>query len=171
MMDLTSYIRNIENFPSPGILFKDITPLLADPEAFKFALERMAEFFDPKSVDVIAAIESRGFILGAPLALALKKPLVLLRKPGKLPFKTISESYDLEYGKAELHMHIDSIKPGNKVALIDDVLATGGTMKASANLIEKSGGQVLGCGFLIEINFLQGRKKLEGIYCKSVLEY
>ena len=170
-MDLDRYIRTIKDFPAAGVLFKDITPLLANPEAFAEAIKRMTDFFSADSIDSIAAVESRGFILAAPIALSLKKPLILLRKPGKLPYKTTSEIYALEYGNAELHMHIDSIKPGDRVALVDDVLATGGTMKASADLIQKSGGVIALCGFLIEIEFLKGRQKLAAFNCQSVLNY
>ena len=170
-MDLNSHIRNIENFPKQGILFKDITPLLAAPQAFQYAVDKMQHLIKDDEIDVIAAVESRGFIFAAPIALEMKKPLVLLRKPGKLPFRTYSESYALEYGNAELHMHIDSVRPGQRVALVDDVLATGGTMKASANLIQKNGGVVVSCCFLIEIEFLQGREKLSDIKCHSVLKF
>src|SRR5262245_39066425 len=127
-MDLAKYIRDIPDFPKPGILFKDITPLLADPRAFAEAIRRFTEYYQAKGIDAIAAAEARGFLFAAPLALQLKKPLVPLRKPGKLPFRTYSLKYDLEYGSAELQMHADSFHHGARVLLIDDVLATGGTM-------------------------------------------
>src|SRR5436190_10775657 len=126
-MDLTKYIRDIPDFPKPGILFKDITPLLADPAAFQEAIERMTEHYGGRPVDAVAAVEARGFLFAAPLALALRKPLIPLRKPGKLPYRTYSLSYDLEYGSAELHVHIDGVSDGARVLLVDDLLATGGT--------------------------------------------
>jgi adenine phosphoribosyltransferase len=159
-MDLAQYIRDIPDFPKPGILFKDITPLLADPPAFAEAIGRFCEYYQHKRVDAIAAAEARGFLFAAPIALKLKKPLVPLRKPGKLPFRTYSLKYDLEYGSAELQMHTDSFAHGARVLLIDDLLATGGTMAAGAQLVEQAGGQVVGCAFLVELAFLHGREKL-----------
>src|SRR5438128_2467321 len=156
-MDLAKYIRDIPDFPKPGVLFKDITPLLADPSAFAEAIRRFTEYYQSKRVDAIAAAEARGFLFAAPLALQIKKPLVPLRKPGKLPYRTYSLKYDLEYGSAELHMHTDGVTRGARVLLIDDLLATGGTMLAGAQLIEQAGGVVVGCGFLVELEFLGGR--------------
>ena len=144
-MNLPDYIRDIPDFPKPGVLFKDITPLLADAGAFAYA---------------VAAAEARGFLFAAPMALELRRPLVPLRKPGKLPYRTHSMSYDLEYGSAELHVHIDGVNQGARVLLVDDLLATGGTMQAGCKLIEKAGGAVVGCAFLVELAFLQGRDKL-----------
>ena len=155
-MDLSSYIRDIPDFPKPGILFKDITPLLADPSAFEYA---------------IAAAEARGFLFAAPLALELHKPLIPLRKPGKLPYRTYSLKYDLEYGEAELHMHQDGIDGGAKVLMVDDLLATGGTMAAGCRLVEQAGGVVLGCAFLVELAFLDGRKRLDGYDVFSLVKY
>ena len=160
-MDLTKYIRDIPDFPKPGILFKDITPLLADPDAFQFAIDRMTEHYRGRRVDVVAAVEARGFLFAAPLALSLHRPLVPLRKPGKLPYRTYSLSYDLEYGSAELHVHTDGVSNGAHVLLVDDLLATGGTMKAGCQLVEKAGGRVVGCCFLVELSFLEGRAKLQ----------
>src|SRR5437763_4705365 len=134
-MDLTAFIRDIPDFPKPGILFKDITPLLADPVAFRHAIDRWGVEFDGRPIDAIAAAEARGFLFAAPLALRLHKPLVPLRKPGKLPHRTYSLKYDLEYGSAELQMHADSLPAGGRVLLVDDVLATGGTMAAGAQLV------------------------------------
>lgn len=159
-MDLKKYVRDVADFPKPGIMFKDITPLLSSPEAFSSAIEQMAEKYHGARVDAIAAAEARGFLLAAPLAYVLKKPLIPLRKPGKLPYATKSFSYDLEYGTATLHMHIDAFKPGDHVLLVDDVLATGGTMQAACKLVEQSQGKVAGCAFLIELAFLEGSKKL-----------
>jgi len=170
-MDLNEYIRNVPDFPKPGVQFKDITPLLADPSAFGYACARLAAHFAKTPLDVIAAAEARGFLFAAPMALELRKGLVPLRKPGKLPYQTISYKYSLEYGTAELHMHVDGVKPGSKVLLVDDVLATGGTMMAACKLIEQAGGTVVGCAFLIELGFLGGREVLQGYDCFSILNY
>ncbi len=170
-MDLAKYIRDIPDFPKPGIMFKDITPLLADPAAFAEATRRLTAYYESKRIDAIAAAEARGFLLAAPLALALRKPLVPLRKPGKLPYRTYSLKYELEYGSAELQMHTDSITQGARVLLIDDLLATGGTMLAGAQLIEQAGGEVASCGFLVELTFLQGREKLKPREVFSLLKF
>ncbi|MGL6097169.1 MAG: adenine phosphoribosyltransferase [Fimbriiglobus sp.] len=170
-MDLNSYIRDIPDFPKPGILFKDITPLLADPSAFEYAISRMAAHYATTEIDAIAAAEARGFLFAAPLALQLRKPLVPLRKPGKLPYRTYSLKYDLEYGQAELHMHVDGVAAGAKVLLVDDLLATGGTMAAGGKLIEQAGGVVVGCAFLVELGFLNGRAKLPGYDVFSLMTY
>jgi adenine phosphoribosyltransferase len=170
-MDLTAYIRDVPDFPKPGVLFKDITPLLADPKAFGYAVAKMAAHFATAPLGAIAAAEARGFLFAAPLALELNLPLVPLRKPGKLPYKTHSFKYDLEYGSAELHMHIDGIPEGSKVLLVDDVLATGGTMAAAGKLVEQAGGSVAGCAFLIELGFLGGRAHLPGYEVFSLLTY
>jgi adenine phosphoribosyltransferase len=170
-MDLSQYIRDIPDFPKPGILFKDITPLLAEPRAFRYAVEQLVEHYPAQSVDVVAAAEARGFLFAAPLALRMNKPLVPLRKPGKLPHKTHSLRYELEYGSAELHMHIDAVSPGARVLLIDDLLATGGTMEASCRLIEKAGGKVVACAFLVELAFLGGRARLHPHEVFSLIPY
>lgn len=170
-MDLNSYIRDIPDFPKPGILFKDITPLLADPSAFEYVIARLAAHYSKSDIDAIAAAEARGFLFAAPLALELHKPLVPLRKPGKLPYRTYSLKYDLEYGQAELHMHTDGISPGAKVLLVDDLLATGGTMAAGCKLIEQAGGTIVGCAFLVELGFLNGRAKLAGYDVFSLMMY
>src|SRR5947209_449902 len=159
-MDLTKYIRNIPNFPKPGILFKDITPLLADPAAFHEAIHQMVKHYETKPIDAISAAEARGFLFAAPLAFLMKKPLVPLRKPGKLPYQTHKLQYDLEYGQAELHVHIDGFNPGAKVLLVDDLLATGGTLEAACKLIEQAGAQVVSCCVLVELSFLNGRQRL-----------
>src|ERR1700676_897172 len=152
-MDLNHYIRDIPDFPKPGILFKDITPLLANPEAFRDSILQFATHYRTQPIDAIAAAEARGFLFAAPLALQLSKPLIPLRKPGKLPFRTYSLKYELEYGSAELHVHIDGVITGARVLLVDDLLATGGTMRAGCQLIEKAGGQVASCAFLVELAF------------------
>ena len=159
-MDLAKYIRDIPDFPKPGILFKDITPLLAEPEAFREAIRLMHEHYRGRRIDAVAAAEARGFLFATPLALLLERPLIPLRKPGKLPYRTHALQYDLEYGSAELQVHIDGVAAGAQVLLVDDLLATGGTMLAGCRLIEKAGGRVAGCAFLVELTFLKGREKL-----------
>ena len=170
-MNFDAYIRDIPDFPKPGILFKDITPLLAEPTVFRASVEHLAERYGQQKIDAIAAAEARGFLFAAPLALALRVPLVPLRKPGKLPYRTYSLKYDLEYGHAELHMHVDAIKEGQRVLMVDDVLATGGTMAAGCKLVERAGGIVVSCAFLVELSFLEGRKKLEGYDLFSLVSY
>lgn len=160
-MDLASYIRDIPDFPKPGILFKDITPLLAEPRAFEHAIQLLCERYKNTPIDAVAAAEARGFLFAAPLAMIMKRPLIPLRKPGKLPYRTHALQYDLEYGSAELHVHIDGVAAGARVLLIDDLLATGGTMKAGCQLIEKAGGKVAACAFLVELDFLKGREQLK----------
>src|SRR6185436_18444322 len=170
-MDLTQYIRDIPDFPKPGILFKDITPLLAEPPAFRHAIDLMREHYQGQQVDAVAAAEARGFLFAAPLAFLLKKPLIPLRKPGKLPYRTYSLKYELEYGSAELHVHIDGVNSGARVLLVDDLLATGGTMLAGCQLIEKAGGKVAGCAFLVELEFLKGRDVLRPYEVFSLIRY
>jgi adenine phosphoribosyltransferase len=170
-MDLAQYIRDIPDFPKPGILFKDITPLLAEPAAFQEAIDRLYEHYRATPIEAVAAAEARGFLFAAPLALRFQKPLVPLRKPGKLPYRTYSLKYELEYGSAELHVHIDGISEGARVLLVDDLLATGGTMRAGCQLVEKAGGKVAGCAFLVELNFLQGRELLKPHEVFSLIRY
>jgi adenine phosphoribosyltransferase len=170
-MNLADYIRDIPDFPKPGILFKDITPLLADPAAFQEAIDLLQAHYRDKAIDSIAAAEARGFLFAAPLALLMRKPLIPLRKPGKLPFRTYSLKYDLEYGSAELQVHIDGIVPGARVLMVDDLLATGGTMHAGCQLIEKAGGVVAGCAFLAELTFLKGRERLGSHDVFSLIRY
>jgi adenine phosphoribosyltransferase len=170
-MDLARYIRDIPDFPKPGIIFKDITPLLADPGAFQESIRRLHEQYQDQRIDAVAAAEARGFLFAAPLALMMKAPLIPLRKPGKLPYRTYSLKYELEYGSAELQVHIDSVVSGHRVLLIDDLLATGGTMLAGCQLIEKAGGQVVGCAFLVELAFLHGRDKLRPYDVFSLIQY
>lgn len=170
-MDLARYIRDIADFPKPGILFKDITPLLAAPAAFAQAIQQLCGHYASRQVDAVAAAEARGFLFAAPMALNMNVPLIPLRKPGKLPYQTHALQYDLEYGSAELHVHIDGVAKGARVLLVDDLLATGGTMAAGCQLIEKAGGQVAGCAFLVELAFLDGRKKLSPHEIFSLVQF
>jgi adenine phosphoribosyltransferase len=170
-MDLAKYIRDIPDFPKPGILFKDITTLLADPAAFRHAIEVLAEHYKDRRIDAVAAAEARGFLFAAPLSYLMKRPLIPLRKPGKLPYRTHALQYDLEYGSAELHVHIDGVVEGAQVLLVDDLLATGGTMQAGCRLIEKAGGKVASCAFLVELAFLNGREKLYPHEVFSLIRY
>lgn len=162
-MDLRQFIRDVPNFPKEGILFFDITPLLAAPQAFRYAVDAMAERFQDLGASKIVAAEARGFLFGAPLAYKMNLGFVPVRKPGKLPYKTTSVTYDLEYGTDTLCMHEDAVRPGDKVLIIDDLLATGGTCNGMIKLVQQSGGDVSGIGFLIELGFLDGTTKLEGI--------
>jgi adenine phosphoribosyltransferase len=159
---ITAAIRDVADFPKEGILFKDITPVLSDPELFKMTTELFCEHIRDKGITKIAAIDARGFIFAGAICDRLDIGMVLIRKHGKLPYKTYEESYDLEYGSSTLAIHQDSFVPGEKVALIDDLLATGGTAAASVNLIEKAGGEVAAILFLVELEFLKGRDKLAG---------
>lgn len=171
MKKVEDYIRSIPDFPEPGIIFRDVTSVLQDADGLKLAIDEMAKLLEGVECDVIAGAESRGFIFGMPLAYLLHKPFVLIRKAGKLPCETISKTYDLEYGSATIEVHKDSIKPGQKVVLIDDLIATGGTMKAAAELVEELGGEVVKMLFLIEIAGLEGRKVLEGYDVDAVVTY
>jgi adenine phosphoribosyltransferase len=159
-LELADYIRSIPDFPKPGILFRDITPLLSSPEAFSQAVARLAEAVRPWEPEVIVAVEARGFLFAAPLALELGAALVPVRKPGKLPYEKISYTYDLEYGTDTLEMHVDAIPAGAKVLVVDDLLATGGTVEACCRLVEKAGGQIAGVAFVIELAFLGGASKV-----------
>jgi adenine phosphoribosyltransferase len=170
-MNLTSYIRDIPDFPKPGIVFKDITPLLADPDAFAESIRLLCDHYKGQSIDAVAAAEARGFLFAAPMALIMKRPLIPLRKPGKLPHRTYSLKYELEYGTAELQVHIDGVGAGQRVLLVDDLLATGGTMEAGCQLIEKAGGVVAGCAFLVELSFLNGRAKLHRHEVFSLIQF
>ncbi len=170
-MDLKSKIREIENFPKEGINFKDITTLMQDGNAFKFAVDQFVKELKDKNVDVIVGPEARGFLMGTPVAYGLGVGFVPVRKPGKLPYETESYSYGLEYGVDTLEIHKDAIKPGQRVAIVDDLLATGGTMEAAAKLIEKLGGEVVSMQFLIELDFLNGREKLSNYDINSLVKY
>jgi adenine phosphoribosyltransferase len=166
---LKQHIRSVPDFPQPGVLFRDITPMLADPVAFGIAVEAMALQF--KGVDKVVAIESRGFILGAPVALDLHAGLVPVRKVGRLPAETIREGYALEYGVNTVEIHRDAIRPGERVLIVDDVLATGGTVRAAANLVQRLGGEVAGVSLLIELGFLNGRDRLTDLNLQTLLVY
>lgn len=157
---LKSIVRDVPDFPKPGILFKDITPLIADPRAFHTVVDLMAARVEDAGADALVAIESRGFLFGAALAVELELPLQLARKAGKLPYRTVGMSYDLEYGSARIEMHTDAIAAGASYAVIDDLIATGGTAAATARLVEQGGGRVAACLFVIELTFLDGRKAL-----------
>lgn len=170
-MDLAAYIRDIPDFPKPGILFKDITPLLANPAAFKETIRLLREHYRGRAIDAIAAAEARGFLFAAPLALDMNLPLVPLRKPGKLPYRTHKLQYDLEYGSAELHVHTDGFEPRANVLLVDDLLATGGTLEAACKLIEQAGAKVVSCAVLVELSFLKGRAKLQPHDVFSLITY
>ncbi len=170
-MMLNNYIRDIQDFPKKGIVFKDITPLLQDKSAFAKAVSELLKLVDNKQIDTVVGIEARGYFFGAVLAEKLGAGFVPIRKPGKLPFDIASQSYALEYGSDTLEMHRDSIKPGDRVLLHDDVLATGGTAQAAVSLIESLGGEVVQCNFLMELKFLNGRQKLNGHEVTTVLQY
>jgi adenine phosphoribosyltransferase len=170
-VDIRDWIRDIPDFPKPGILFKDITPLLGHPEAFQVSIDRLEAEYAGKGIDVIAAAEARGFIFGAPLALRIGAGFVPIRKPGKLPYATIAQEYALEYGNDRLEVHSDALGPGKRVLLIDDVLATGGTMCACRDLVRSTGAELVACAFVIELSFLGGRPKLEPCDVFSLITY
>ena len=171
MPDLKTKIREISDFPKKGINFKDITPLLEDARRFKQAIDLFVKEYKSKGIKKIIAIDARGFLIASALAYKLGSGIVIVRKKGKLPYKTIGSDYDLEYGKETLEIHQDSIKPGEKILIVDDVLATGGTALASAQLVEKLKGQIVGLAFLIELSFLQGREKLKKFKIISLVKY
>ena len=171
MKKLEDYVVSIPDYPEPGIIFRDVTSILQDAEGLKLAIDSLQAELDGLDFDVIAGTESRGFIFGMPIAYNLHKPFVLVRKKGKLPRETVSASYDLEYGSAEIEMHKDSIKPGQKVVLIDDLIATGGTIEAAAKLVEQLGGEVVKIIFLMELAGLHGREKLSKYDVESVIRY
>ena len=171
MKKLEDYVVSIPDYPEPGIIFRDVTSILQDAEGLKLAIDSLQAELDGLDFDVIAGTESRGFIFGMPIAYNLHKPFVLVRKKGKLPRETVSASYDLEYGSAEIEMHKDSIKPGQKVVLIDDLIAPGGTIEAAAKLVESLGGEVVRIIFLMELAGLKGREKLKNYDVRSVIRY
>ena len=171
MKKLEDYVVSIPDYPEPGIIFRDVTSILQDAKGLKLAIDSLQAELDGLDFDVIAGTESRGFIFGMPIAYNLHKPFVLVRKKGKLPRETVSASYDLEYGSAEIEMHKDSIKPGQKVVLIDDLIATGGTIEAAAKLVESLGGEVVRIIFLMELAGLKGREKLKNYDVRSVIRY
>lgn len=171
MKKMEEYIRCIPDFPEPGIMFRDVTSVLQDAEGLKLAIDSMIKLLDGVDFDVVAGTESRGFIFGVPVAYAMGKAFIPVRKKGKLPCETVSEKYALEYGFAEIEMHKDSIKPGQKVVLIDDLIATGGTIEAAIKLVERLGGEVVKIVCLMELAGLEGRRKLEGYDFEAVVTY
>ena len=171
MKKIEEYVRSIPDFPEPGIIFRDVTSILQDADGLKLAIDSMQDCLKDTDVDVIVGTESRGFIFGVPIAYNLHKPFVPVRKKGKLPCETVSRSYDLEYGSATIEMHKDSIKPGHKVAIIDDLIATGGTVEAAIKLVEELGGEVVKVVFLMELAGLKGRERLAGYDVASVIRY
>lgn len=168
---LERHVRDVPDFPEPGITFKDITPLLSDVDAFRFAIDALADHYCGDNIDHVVGIEARGFVVGAPLAYRCGVGFVPMRKPGKLPSAHHTEVYDLEYGTDELQMHTDAVAPGDRVLVIDDVLATGGTAAAAVRLVERCGAEVAGVGFLIELAFLGGAAKLQGHEVFTLLRY
>lgn len=168
---LEKFIRNVPDWPKKGILFRDITPLLADSKAFSAAISKLCRLFNHRQFDYVAAAEARGFIFGSAVALKLGKGFIPVRKKGKLPYKTESITYDLEYGKSTVEVHRDAIKKGAKVLMVDDLLATGGTMAAACKLIERIGGKIIGIAFLVELSELGGREKLDEYDIKTIIRY
>lgn len=171
MKKMEDYVRSIPDFPEPGIIFRDVTSVLQDADGLHMAIDKMQELLADMEFDVLAGAESRGFIFGMPIAYNLHKPFVLVRKKGKLPCETVEKEYDLEYGKATIEMHKDAIKPGQKVVLVDDLIATGGTMEAAAKLVEELGGEVVKIIFLMELVGLKGRERLKEYDVESVICY
>lgn len=171
MKKIEEYIRSIPDFPEEGIIFRDVTSVLQDPDGFGLAIDSMKKLLNGVDFDVVVGTESRGFMFGAPIAYSMHKAFVPVRKKGKLPMETISKEYDLEYGSATIEMHKDSIKPGQKVVVVDDLIATGGTIEASIQLIEELGGEVVKAIFLIELAGLNGRDRLKGYDVDSVITY
>ncbi len=170
-MNLKERVRSVLNYPKDGIDFKDITPILQDPEAFRECIWQMTDMVKDEQITIVAGTEARGFILGAPVAIELRKGFIPVRKPGKLPSDTISHKYELEYGNDTLEIHRDAIKPGDRVLIVDDLLATGGTALATAKLVEELGGTVVAMIFLIELEFLNARKILEYYDIRSLIKY
>lgn len=170
-MDLSKKIRSIKDHPIEGVTFRDVTTLLRDKDAYKEAIDQLIELARPYNPDQVVGVEARGFVVGAPVAYGLNSGFVMVRKPGKLPHDTLSKSYGLEYGDDQIEMHTDSIKEGEKIIIIDDLLATGGTCKATIDLVEELGGVVEACIFLIELEDLPGRQVLDGYEIKSIIKY
>ena len=168
---LKQYVRDVRDFPQPGIIFRDITPLLARKEIFREVVDMMSKRWTQTGPDLVAAIEARGFIPGAAIAVKLNAGFVPIRKVGKLPWKTISEAYQLEYGTDQLQIHSDAVEPGQKVLIVDDLLATGGTVQGTIELVERLKGDVIGLAFLVELEFLHGRDRLDGRRVTSVIRY
>lgn len=170
-INLKSKIRDVPDFPKPGIIFKDITTLLQDSDALRLSVDLLAKQYQNKTIDKVVGIEARGFIFGAAVAYAINAGFVIIRKPGKLPYRTIKQTYELEYGFDEIEIHEDAIKSGEQILLVDDLLATGGTMAAAAELITEMGAEIVGISFLIELTFLNGREKLQGYNIHSLIKY
>jgi adenine phosphoribosyltransferase len=170
-VDLSSLIRDIPDFPEPGVVFKDITPVLANPEAFSELVMALAEPNRASEINKVAGIEARGFTLAAPVAKELEAGFIPLRKPGKLPWQTMSQAYTLEYGSDALEMHVDAVEPGDRVLILDDVIATGGTAAAAVNLVRRAKAEVVGVTVFIELGFLHGRKALEGVPFYALIRY
>lgn len=171
MKKMEDYVRSIPDFPEEGIIFRDVTSVLQDPDGLHLAIDKMQEFLKDVDFDAVVGLESRGFIFGMPIAYNLHKPFIPVRKKGKLPCETVEVSYELEYGSATIEMHKDAIKPGDKVVIVDDLIATGGTVEASIKLVEQLGGKVVKVIFLMELAGLEGRKKLAGYDVDSVIVY
>ncbi len=171
MEELKKYIREVPDFPKPGILFYDITTLTADPSALLKVMDILADRYKDDKPDKIMAIEARGFIFGGALACRLERGFVPVRKKGKLPYQTVKATYELEYGTDEVHMHSDGVKAGEKVLIVDDLMATGGTAAATADLVRQCGGEILECAFVIELDFLEGREKLKQVPVFSIIHY
>lgn len=171
MKKIEEYVKSIPDFPEKGIIFRDVTSVLQDADGLHLAIDEMQKFLEGVDFDVIAGTESRGFIFGVPIAYNLHKAFVPVRKKGKLPRETVSAEYELEYGKAEIEMHKDAIRPGQKIVLVDDLIATGGTIEAAARLVEELGGEVVKIIFLMELEGLKGREKLKGYDVESVIHY
>jgi adenine phosphoribosyltransferase len=171
MNEIRELIRDVPDFPMPGIVFKDITPIFKSPETMKSMTREFAKRFADKRIDAVAGIESRGFIIGVPLAMEMNVPFLPIRKEGKLPCATVKGSYKLEYGQATIEMHKDALSPGERILIMDDLLATGGTAAASIDLVQKLGGEVVSCGFVVELSFLKGRDKLPKGKVESLVTY
>ena len=171
MKKLEEYVRSIPDFPEPGVIFRDVTSILQDADGLSLAIDSMQSYLKDMDLDVIVGLESRGFMFGVPIAYNLHKAFVPVRKKGKLPCETISQTYDLEYGSEEIEIHKDAIRPGQKVAIVDDLIATGGTVEAAVKLIERLGGEVVKIVFLMELEGLNGREKLRGYNVDSVIRY
>jgi len=168
---IETYIRDVRDFPKPGIVFKDITPLLQDPAGLKLSIDMLAEIASQYEFELISGVESRGFIFGTALASQLGKGFIPIRKPGKLPWKTDAETYELEYGTDTIEIHVDAAEDGARVLMVDDLLATGGTMQAALNLVRKVGGIPVACAFVIELGFLPGRERLGDVPVHSLIQY
>jgi adenine phosphoribosyltransferase len=170
-IDLKSKIRSIPDFPKKGVIFRDITPALQDPKVFRFLINELAKPYKNKKIDKVVGIDARGFLLAAPIAYKLGAGLCIVRKKGKLPYRTVSQSYSLEYGEETIEMHKDSILPGEKIVIVDDVIATGGTLKATVDLVKKLGGKIVGISVFIELKGLKGREKLRGCKLHSLIKF